>query len=565
MQHKIPFQFVLFLTVVVSFLAFSNRNSHAQSVGVQPAPLPAVISNTAVPGQGHSKAHSPDQTLSTTQFNCGNPTNEEQYQLELINRARANPDSEGLRLEFDTTAQVVFDFSYFPTLKGYFAPTPKEVDSAFATYPARPPLAFNADLCQAARGHDTVMLAIDSQYHYLDNSDSLLYPQEGGYLGPQKRIENAGYTNWSNWGENVYDYGNGMDDILAAFLVDWGNPDLGHRHNIMNFASTDAIYNEVGIAILDSSDPGGVGPILITEDFGRRMIDDFFTAPFTYVLGVVYTDSNKNGLYDIGEGDSGVTITLSSGTTYYAVTTGSGGYAIPYDIGTRSVTVTATGGPYGSGSVSQTVQLDSENVKVDFIAPQTPPSKVTLITPKNSSTVTDTVNFTWDASAPAVTNYVLLVSKSANLTKPLVIDDTLNGLQTSDTATLSRLEPGTTYYWEVLALNSEGPSAPSAIWSFTTPAAASVGELLSAETATSVSPNPSTGSTQLRFSLPASEDVSLRVFNSLGQQVQSLDLGWFSAGSNEYVWDGSGLLAGSYVCQLRMGDQIQNARVVILK
>jgi hypothetical protein len=565
MQYLRTFRFVLFLSVVLFVLAFSEENSLAQSVGVQPVPPPAVTSVASVPAQGHAIAHASMQTLSLMQFNCGNPTNEEQYQLELINRARANPPAEGLRLENDTTSQVVFDFNYFPTIKGYFAPTPQQVDSAFATYPVRPPLAFNADLCRAARGHDTVMFKLDSQYHYLDNSDSLLYPQEGGYLGPEGRIENAGYINWSNWGENVYDYGNGMDDILAAFLVDWGNPDLGHRHNIMNFASTDAIYNEVGVAILDSSVPNGVGPILITEDFGRRMIDNFFTAPYTYVLGVVYTDSNKNGLYDIGEGDSGVTITLSSGTSYYAVTTGSGGYAIPYDIGTHGITVTATGGPFGSSSVSQVVTLDSENVKVDFIVPQTPPGAVTLITPRNSSTVTDTVNFTWDASAPAISNYVLFVSKTESFLKSLVINDTLNGLQTSDTATLSRLEPSTTYYWEVLAQNSEGSSEPSNIWSFTTPAASSVGEPLSMQTATSVSPNPAFGLTNLRFTMPTAADVSLDIFNALGENVQSLALGQIPSGSNDYPLDLSKLQSGSYTYQLHEGEQIETGRIVVLK
>jgi hypothetical protein len=556
MQYHKSLRSVLFLSVVLSALIFNEGNSLAQSANVQPAPPPAVTSNSAIPSKAGVNARSHDQPLLIIQFNCGNPSNEEQYQLELINRARANPDSEGIRLEFDTDAQVVFDYSYFPTLLGVFAPSPKEVDSAFATYPARPPMAFNADLLRAARGHDTVMLMVDSQYHY---------GPDGGAGGPQTRIDSAGYSNWSNWGENVYDYGVDMDDILAGFLVDWGNPDLGHRHNIMNFGSTDAVYNEVGIAILHGSDPGGVGPILTTEDFGRRATDPTLQTPITYVLGVVYTDSNKNGFYDIGEGDSGVKITLSSGSNYYAVTSGSGGYAIPYDIGTHSVTVTASGGPFGSASVSQIIQLDSVNVKVDFLVPQTPPGKVTLITPANGATVTDTVTFTWDASAPAVSNYLVLVSKSANLLKPFVVNDTLDGTLTTDTASRFRLQPSTKYYWGVLAENDGGWSAPSTIWSFTTPAAASVGEPLSAQTATSVSPNPSTASTQLQFTLPTSEDVSLRIFNSLGEQVQTLDLGWLFAGSNNYVWDASGLLAGSYVCQLQMGDQIQNMRVVILK
>ncbi len=556
------FRFSLVISFALAMLFQSHDNASAQtSAGIHPVPPPAVTSTKSALAQGDAKTASRDEPLSMTQYNCGNPTNEEQYQLELINRARANPDSEGIRLEFDTTTQVVFDYSWFPK-QGVYAPTPEQVAADFATYPARPPLAFNAVLCQAARGHDTVMLLLDSQYHYLDNSDSIRYPQDGGALGPEKRIENAGYVNWSNWGENIYDYGNGMDDILAAFLVDWENSDLGHRHNIMNFASTDAIFNEVGIAILDSSDPTGVGPILITEDFGRRMIDKFFTAPYTFVLGVVYTDSNKNGLYDIGEGDSDVTITLSSGSSYYAVTTGSGGYAIPYTYGAaHNVTVTAStpltllapknganvtdtvaftwngSGPFVS-PISQIVQVDTENVKVDFIAPQ---------------------------SSQKASNYLLLVSTSASLSPPYAVNDTIDGSLQTDTASQFRLKPKTTYYWEVLAKNDAGWGAPSAIQSFTTPAAASVGEPSSEQTASSVSPNPSAGQSHIHFTLPAEGDVSMNIFNTLGEQVQSLALGHLAAGSFDYALDLSGLLAGSYTYQLHDGDQIEMGRIVLLK
>ncbi len=535
-------------------------------VKVHPVAPPAVISQA--PSVIQRTNGSSEKPLLIVPFNCGNPTNEEQYQLELINRARANPDSEGIRIATDTTAQVVFDFSYFAMQPGYYAPSPSEVDSAFATYPARPPMAFNADLCRAARGHDTVMLSINAQYHYIDTS---MYGQiDGGAGGPQTRIDSAGYANWTNWGENVYDYGNGMDDILAAFLVDWGNPDLGHRHNIMNFDTTDAIYNEIGIAILHGSDPGGVGPILITEDFGRRATDPTLQTPYTYVLGVVYTDSNKNGFYDIGEGDSGVTITLAHSSNYYAITTASGGYAIPYTAGKTSdtCTVTASGGPFKT-PVSKVVVLEGENLKVDFIVPitvpQMPPSKVTLLTPANGTTVKDTVTFTWGASAPAVTNYILLVYNSASLTKPYVINDTIGGTFTSDTASQFRLAPNTTYYWGVQAQNDGGMSAISTIWKFTTPATASVAQPVSAQSATFISPNPSSGSVHIQFTLASSEDVSLRVFNALGEQVRSVDLGHLSEGPNEYILDGSALLAASYVCQLRMGDQIENTRMVILK
>ena len=36
--------------------------------------------------------------IAQTQYSIGNPTNEQQYMLELINRARANADAEAIRL-----------------------------------------------------------------------------------------------------------------------------------------------------------------------------------------------------------------------------------------------------------------------------------------------------------------------------------------------------------------------------------------------------------------------------------------------------------------------------------
>src|ERR1700733_5863605 len=256
----VSFAFLLECPVI----SFSQTQSGSQTPSARPVPPTAVRGSRQVaPAQSNAKDASPDQTLGLTLYNCGNPSNEEQYMLEMINHAAAHADSEGIYLSTDSDAGVILGYNDLGP------PTRSQVATDFATYPVRPPLAFNADLRKSALVHDGVMLALDSQYHFLLNSDSLEYPQDGGYLGPGGRIDNAGYTNWMSWGENVFDYGTDMDDINASFLVDWGNPDLGHRHNIMNFGATDYVWNEVGIGMLDTG--GGypnVGPILTTEDFG---------------------------------------------------------------------------------------------------------------------------------------------------------------------------------------------------------------------------------------------------------------------------------------------------------
>ena len=48
-----------------------------------------------------------------TQYSHGDPTAEEQYMLELINRARANPEEEGVRVMDTEDARVQSAYQFF--------------------------------------------------------------------------------------------------------------------------------------------------------------------------------------------------------------------------------------------------------------------------------------------------------------------------------------------------------------------------------------------------------------------------------------------------------------------
>jgi hypothetical protein len=52
------------------------------------------------------------------------------------------------------------------------------------------------------------------------------------------------------------------------------------------------------------------------------------------------------------------------------------------------------------------------------------------------------------------------------------------------------------------------------------------------------SPNPTSSSATLRFSLPRAEAVQLGVFDLVGRRVRSLDAPALAAGPHETVWDG---------------------------
>ena len=74
---------------------------------VAPPPAPPVIS-----GGAPFSIQSPDAP-SGQLYSIGDPTNDEQYYLELINRARANPTAEGIRLATTTDANVLGAYASF--------------------------------------------------------------------------------------------------------------------------------------------------------------------------------------------------------------------------------------------------------------------------------------------------------------------------------------------------------------------------------------------------------------------------------------------------------------------
>ena len=280
----------------------------------------------------------------TTSYSHGDPTAEEQLMLEMINRARANPAAEGQRLASTTDTNVLSAYSYFGV-------DLNKLKNDFNGYPTRPPLAFNPNLIQSARLHSQDMAAHNFQSH--TGSNGLTFDQ---------RINNAGYTGWSSIAENIYAYASSVFYGHAGFNVDWGVSSLGHRQNIMNFQPNSSIYREVGIGIVpETNSATQVGPLVITQDFGRRSA--------TFVVGVVYRDTNGDGFYSVGEGVGGVTVATSQGA-YYAVTSSSGGYAIPLSQTTGNLTVTASGGGFAS-PINKTTILNSENVKLDFVLTQT--------------------------------------------------------------------------------------------------------------------------------------------------------------------------------------------------
>ena len=84
------------------------------------------------------------------------------------------------------------------------------------------------------------------------------------------------------------------------------------------------------------------------------------------------------------------------------------------------------------------------------------------------------------------------------------------------------------------------------------------------------SPNPFNLSTTIRFDLPKTSNVSLELFNIIGQRVAVLSSGELPAGSHTVVWDGriaGGAIApsGIYFYRLRADNHSLVRKMVLLK
>lgn len=329
-----------------------------------------------------------------TLYTFGNPGAHEQEYIEKINRARANPAAEGVRLATTTHPGIVDALEWAGVNLLQF-------QSEMAAIPTRPPLAPHAGLMAAARGHSQWLFDNARQEH----------DQTGG-LTFEARIAAIGYVGIT--GENVFSYAEDADYGHAGFIIDWAHPDdtgatygmqnpRGHRDNIHNGS-----YREIGVGVVIGTNTvsgNTVGPQVVTQDFGNR------STALPLGTGVAYYDLDGDNSYDAGEGISGLTVNVS-GTTTYCLTAAGGGWAIPIPTTATNRTVTFSG-----LGISQSVTMNvpsNSNAKADLKLAYTPPvftSPAIAATGQNH-----TISFTpiGGATGYAYTSYPLSAASAEN-------------------------------------------------------------------------------------------------------------------------------------------------------
>jgi uncharacterized protein YkwD len=321
--------------------------------------LPFIALSFLVAAAGFSPA------TAQTQYSIGNPTPEQQYMLELINRARANGGAEATRLG----------------LSGLQEGPPSINGETFTIANTAQPLSWNPLLINCAQ----------SRAKFLNDSDQFFSgqnPHTFGGTNPEQRINAAGYpmnlsteyngpTTASGFfpgPENVAEnesIGSGPftgSKLIATILqqhndlfTDQTVAGRGHRMTTML-----TYWREIGIGVSAGKDNGQNNTwdsLYTVQNFGKQ------TNSVPFITGVVYQDSNGNGFYDPGEGIGGIRVDVA-GSNFFAITSSSGGYSVPVP-GNGSYTVTFSGGVLGT--IQRTANVANLlNAKLDFKAPNSP-------------------------------------------------------------------------------------------------------------------------------------------------------------------------------------------------
>jgi hypothetical protein len=242
-------------------------------------------------------------------------------------------------------------------------------------------------------------------------------------------------------------------------------------------------------------------------------------------------------------------------------------FGLPNWHGVETITVTVTDGSNGS---------DSKPCKITVESVPDPPAPFSLIFPdgKNFSSERDTIVFTWQtARDPEGGNSMYQLNISDDLNFIHVIDQFNNLVDTTFAyVTSSKLQTGH-YFWKITAFNSIG-STESNMGRFHINLTG-VSENDDATRPDQFAllqnyPNPFNPETWIVYQLPERSDVSLEIYNSLGQRVAVIEAGAQEPGTHQTKWNakneaGQKLPSGIYICRLQAGDKSFNMKMILLQ
>lgn len=281
------------------------------------------------------------------------PTEFEQYQLELINRARANPNAEVTRLSGLTWGGT-------PNLNEGLSPG--TISAA-----AKQPLAFNTRLIQSAGNYSNTLLNNDDFQHNFGGTTPTSRMTAAGYTftPPSGSAENIALS-WSTASFPITQAR--VQDQYNLLFVDSSQPGRGHRINLMGDN-----YREIGIGIRAAggytySGLPNVNAIIGTQDFA------YSAGSGPFLTGVAYRDLVLDNFYtpNAGEALGSLTVNVFQANTSNLIATtttfASGGYSLMVTSGTYDVQFVGL----SYNVLYEDIAVSTLNVKLDFVATPEP-------------------------------------------------------------------------------------------------------------------------------------------------------------------------------------------------
>ena len=247
---------------------------------------------------------------------------------------------------------------------------------------------------------------------------------------------------------------------------------------------------------------------------------------------------------------------VSSGTdTYVDLTNLNGGTTYKW----RVKASTANGDDKYSGWFSFTTEANNGTVQPKVGSP---------INSIGISTSNAVLSWHTPVSAPQGQTYTVEYSQDKSFSNAKVINNV-----NSEYVKVSGLNTGD-YYWRVKGVNSKGESFYSGTGTFKVTSVTGVdnAENLIPKTfeVSQNYPNPFNPSTVIRYAIPKAAHVTVRIYNSLGQQIRTLVNSEKDAGTYNVQWNGmdnngNKVSSGIYIYRVTAGPNIKSMKMILLK
>ena len=275
------------------------------------------------------------------------PSDMEQFMVELINRARTDPSAEATRLGLSGINEGS------PTLGGdpYTIPAgPHQV------------VAFNPAISTAARDYAFDLNTSNVFCHTCLGTDAQDRMAAAGYVASVANFnfpgvaritgaygtsnagtfvpgrENLALRTESPSNGSINDLPSAVSFLHDELFKDLSVPSRGHRSTMLY-----GEWKEVGVGIEEGTDPGPVDSVYIVINFAHRSDKD------PAITGLVWEDKDSSGFYTPNNGEGKGTVVISAvpagGGNVVASTSSfaSGGYTLTVPVGTYDVMFKGTG------------------------------------------------------------------------------------------------------------------------------------------------------------------------------------------------------------------------------